>query len=134
MPEREYKSLDQGYPPGELYKIQALNRRDYALECISAYYKMLGAGSQPPTHFVTSSILSLFFDLEPTLKKHFSDQEFLSISKDVYSSDVDKVIMAFRRINELMLDLGITLLTEPKGYTADFTKLSKDDDSEVWLD
>jgi len=129
-----YKFLEQGYPPGELYKIQLINRRDYALECINHFVKLNKAGSSAPTHFLKSSVATLFLDLEPNLKKFLNKEEFEKIEKYVSSDDVKEVISAFRKMNSLLFEIRIIALTEDRSITAILSKEKTINEGEEWED
>jgi len=131
-----YKFLEQGYPPGELYKIQLINRRDYALECINHFIKLNKAGSSAPTHHVKSSVATLFLDLEPNLQKFLKDKEFKEIEEAINSENVRDVIIAFRKMNALLFEIRIIALTEDRNITAILSSVKKGllEEGEEWED
>lgn len=100
-------------PPLDVLKIMILQRRDSVLEAIESYYKMRDAGSSPPTFYVTSRVRSLFFDIEPVLRRYFSEneekkKEFAEIEAVCLGRDVMKHINTFRRICSILDEKNLT--------------------------
>jgi len=101
-------------PPADLLKIMILQRREDALQAIESFYQLSFTGATPPNHIVRSRIISLYIDLEPCLRRSMPDDktginsELNKISSRVFGEDVEKCILGFRDLNNLLDQLNIT--------------------------
>jgi len=97
-------------PPSDILKIMILQRRDDALSAIESYYKYMYSGATPPSHIVRSRVGSLFFDLEPCLRRSLSAGDYKHLSDYIFSDKAAIVILGFRELNAVLDQLKITRL------------------------
>jgi hypothetical protein len=97
-------------PPTDLLKILILQRRDAALESLEGFYKMEIAGAGAPSHIAQARIRTLFLDLEPSIRRNFKREEFNIIQKQVFNGNIKEVIEAFRKMNDYLDKINITLV------------------------
>lgn len=85
----------------ELEKIQILERRKYAMDCIEFYYKQHASGIAPNEATVKSSIKVLFIMIAPSIKSD-DDEMFWHIKSflDNDKSRVHEFIELFYQLNE----------------------------------
>jgi hypothetical protein len=92
-------------PPLDVLKILLLQRRDAVLEAIESYYKQHDVVGSAPTHFITSRVRTLFFDVEPMLRRYYigdKEKDFEKMSVAVLGSSVTDSINAFRDMNNIL--------------------------------
>ena len=90
-------------PPGtqvvrnakELEKIQILERRKFAIDCIEFYYKQLANGTQPSDAALKASIKAFFIMVAPSIQ----------VEKNDKYTDIRKIIDNERTTPEQYIDL-----------------------------
>jgi hypothetical protein len=93
-------------PPLDLLKIQILNERNAVMSALQDYYYRRARTKQEPnTALLRSRIITLYTDLEPSVKrwlydeKKKSDSEFKALTSKVFSDIVDENIKGFQILN-----------------------------------
>jgi hypothetical protein len=93
-------------PPLDLLKIQILNERNAVMSALQDYYYRRARTKQEPnTALLRSRIITLYTDLEPSVKrwlydeKKKSDSEFKALTSKIFSDIVDENIKGFQILN-----------------------------------
>jgi hypothetical protein len=93
-------------PPLDLLKIQILNERNNIMSALQDYYyRMARTKQKPDTAMLRSRIITLFTDLEPSLKRWLyddkgkSDSKYKALELKIYSDNAADNIEAFKELN-----------------------------------
>jgi hypothetical protein len=101
-------------PALDILKVLILQRRNDALEALEFFRKKNLGGIDYPTDIFASRVFSFFIEIEPSLERNFSKEEFAKLEKDCRSQDFDELLAAYRVMNYHLDAIGLTKIDNKK--------------------
>lgn len=96
-------------PPGDVLKLQIMERRHYCINAIEQYNKITQrGGSEEAIHVVKGSVYSLFLELEGSLRDSLSEQKVTVLNQKAISNDYGTLVQAFSEMNVFLYEKRLT--------------------------
>ncbi len=107
-----------GTPAVDIERISILQRRYHLIEAYEEYKIKKYFGSQIPIHVVRARMLSLFIEIQATLKRRLKKNEYDELRKKVISEKTtdDEVYELIETINEELDEMRLTRVDTQKVY------------------
>jgi len=96
--------------PKDMLKRLILEKRNKAIQQISRFKERKARGSTPQEFKLRSSILGLFIEIQPSLRRKLNTKEYKIIKEEYESTDIERVIKTFFLMNEFLDSIGILKL------------------------
>jgi len=99
-----------GTPAIDVVRILVLQRRSDLFEAIERYNKLDYQGTTPDIAIVRARLVSLFLEIQASLKRRLKQQEYDQLKEKIYSPDIVDIMDGVYYLNEYLDNMRLTRL------------------------